>query len=179
MGSTHGPANESAQTLTITTGSDNPSLVPAPTVNYTAPATSGSLSFTPVANQFGSATITVVVKDNGGTAKDGINTLLNSCTFTVLPVIYRLTMNALTNLTILEEGGLQTLSFIFFFLMIRRPPRSTLFPYTTLFRSSLVPAPTVNYTAPATSGSLTFTPVANQFGSATITVVVKDNGGTA
>src|SRR2546430_5806594 len=25
---------------------------------------------------------------------------------------------------------------LFFFLMIRRPPRSTLFPYTTLFRSS-------------------------------------------
>src|SRR3712207_7401218 len=29
-------------------------------------------------------------------------------------------------------------SFLFFFLMIRRPPRSTLFPYTTLFRSGLV-----------------------------------------
>src|SRR5690348_18429558 len=28
------------------------------------------------------------------------------------------------------------LFFLFFFLMIRRPPRSTLFPYTTLFRSS-------------------------------------------
>src|SRR3989449_5009811 len=28
------------------------------------------------------------------------------------------------------------LSLLFFFLMIRRPPRSTLFPYTTLFRSS-------------------------------------------
>src|SRR2546430_11763323 len=27
------------------------------------------------------------------------------------------------------------LCFFFFFLMIRRPPRSTLFPYTTLFRS--------------------------------------------
>src|SRR5207245_11449410 len=27
--------------------------------------------------------------------------------------------------------------FLFFFLMIRRPPRSTLFPYTTLFRSGL------------------------------------------
>src|SRR5688572_32542493 len=27
------------------------------------------------------------------------------------------------------------MSFLFFFLMIRRPPRSTLFPYTTLFRS--------------------------------------------
>src|SRR2546430_13607867 len=32
----------------------------------------------------------------------------------------------------------ETLTFLltFFFLMIRRPPRSTLFPYTTLFRSS-------------------------------------------
>src|SRR5205809_3735942 len=28
-----------------------------------------------------------------------------------------------------------SLSFSFFFLLIRRPPRSTLFPYTTLFRS--------------------------------------------
>src|SRR3712207_6920009 len=28
----------------------------------------------------------------------------------------------------------------FFFLMIRRPPRSTLFPYTTLFRSEIVMA---------------------------------------
>src|SRR3712207_8075480 len=30
-----------------------------------------------------------------------------------------------------------TLSSLFFFLMIRRPPRSTLFPYTTLFRSRI------------------------------------------
>src|SRR3712207_7978347 len=28
------------------------------------------------------------------------------------------------------------MQFFFFFLMIRRPPRSTLFPYTTLFRSA-------------------------------------------
>src|SRR3712207_9576925 len=28
---------------------------------------------------------------------------------------------------------------VFFFLMIRRPPRSTLFPYTTLFRSRNTP----------------------------------------
>src|SRR3712207_8250080 len=30
---------------------------------------------------------------------------------------------------------------VVFFLMIRRPPRSTLFPYTTLFRSLEVPVP--------------------------------------
>src|SRR5437588_10217548 len=32
---------------------------------------------------------------------------------------------------------LSLLSLLFFFLMIRRPPRSTLFPYTTLFRSGV------------------------------------------
>src|SRR2546421_3817455 len=35
-----------------------------------------------------------------------------------------------------SEG--ETAVFVFFFLMIRRPPRSTLFPYTTLFRSQEV-----------------------------------------
>src|SRR6266702_7380098 len=34
-----------------------------------------------------------------------------------------------------STGVLSLSRFFFFFLMIRRPPRSTLFPYTTLFRS--------------------------------------------
>src|SRR5262245_64661341 len=34
-------------------------------------------------------------------------------------------------------------SLLFFFLMIPRPPRSTLFPYTTLFRSTSSPVPAV------------------------------------
>src|SRR2546427_8644434 len=34
---------------------------------------------------------------------------------------------------------LRCCSVFFFFLMIRRPPRSTLFPYTTLFRSHSLP----------------------------------------
>src|SRR5437016_13032480 len=38
---------------------------------------------------------------------------------------------------VLDE--LTTISPVVFFLMIRRPPRSTLFPYTTLFRSGTVP----------------------------------------
>src|SRR2546430_3514387 len=41
-------------------------------------------------------------------------------------------------------------SSIFFFLMIRRPPRSTLFPYTTLFRSNECWRPNPNWQAPAT-----------------------------
>src|ERR1044071_10430456 len=35
---------------------------------------------------------------------------------------------------------------VFFFLMIRRPPRSTLFPYTTLFRSHPLPPPLTDAT---------------------------------
>src|SRR2546421_6608046 len=40
----------------------------------------------------------------------------------------------------LSQSGIHVFP-VFFFLMIRRPPRSTLFPYTTLFRSSSVAAP--------------------------------------
>src|SRR5258708_12383593 len=38
------------------------------------------------------------------------------------------------------HSALSTCTLFFFFLMIRRPPRSTLFPYTTLFRSQDMPA---------------------------------------
>src|SRR3712207_7399581 len=38
------------------------------------------------------------------------------------------------------------MSLSFFFLMIRRPPRSTLFPYTTLFRSKGKNLPSGEYT---------------------------------
>src|SRR5215208_3987325 len=43
------------------------------------------------------------------------------------------------------------LHLLFFFLMIRRPPRSTLFPYTTLFRSR----PTPTAAAPTTTSMRT------------------------
>src|SRR5689334_25113357 len=36
----------------------------------------------------------------------------------------------------MHHYGRDLLSHILFYLMIRRPPRSTLFPYTTLFRSA-------------------------------------------
>src|SRR6266853_2630195 len=40
-----------------------------------------------------------------------------------------------TNCHLLRTLPPMTTPLLFFFLMIRRPPRSTLFPYTTLFRS--------------------------------------------
>src|SRR2546430_4965287 len=41
----------------------------------------------------------------------------------------------------LSSSTYTVVHFTFFFLMIRRPPRSTLFPYTTLFRSQPDGAP--------------------------------------
>src|SRR2546430_12642159 len=57
----------------------------------------------------------------------------------------------------------------FFFLMIRRPPRSTLFPYTTLFRSELIPG--------GPRGNVQFGPELPALGSRGELFVVGDCGG--
>jgi len=76
-----GPANESGQTLSVSASSDNTALIPNPTVSYAGGST-GSLSYTPVANQFGSAVITVTVQDNAG----GADTVMRTFTVNVTPV---------------------------------------------------------------------------------------------
>src|SRR2546426_9010071 len=64
----------------------------------------------------------------------------------------------------IEYSPTHTCNFIFF-LMIRRPPRSTLFPYTTLFRSlsdsgrisgSATPVLTITNLQPGDTGGYTF-----------------------
>src|SRR3989454_3105891 len=50
----------------------------------------------------------------------------------------------------------------FFFLMIRRPPRSTLFPYTTLFRSHWVALPVPAGASPTFHARDVFAPAAGQ-----------------
>src|SRR5689334_22632362 len=55
----------------------------------------------------------------------------------------------------------------FFFLMIRRPPRSTLFPYTTLFRS-------VEFHEPVYTGDLvSFFPALVRVGRTSVTIRVE------
>src|SRR3712207_9042213 len=54
-------------------------------------------------------------------------------------------------------------SVFFFFLMIRRPPRSTLFPYTTLFRSAfLVAAKAIREAGYPLKGDLVVSAVAGE-----------------
>jgi hypothetical protein len=168
-GITAGP-NES-QTLTVTATSNNTSLIPNPTVNYTSPSTTGSLSYTPVANTNGTATITVTVND--GQAANNLFT--QTFIVTVTAVNDPPTLDPISNpAAILEDAGQQTVSLT----GISAGPNEsqTLTVTATSNNTSLIPNPIVNYVSPSTTGSLSYTPVANANGSAVITVTVNDGG---
>ena len=61
-------APEEQQTLTVTAVSSDPSLIPAPAIQYVSPNPTGTLLLRPAANAYGTATITVIVND--GQASD-------------------------------------------------------------------------------------------------------------
>jgi hypothetical protein len=169
-GITSGAANEN-QTLAVTTSSSNPGLIPAPAVNYTSPNTIGTITFTPVAYGFGSATITVTVND-GGTSN---NIISRTFAVTVNPVNQVPTLNPLANVTINENAGLQTVN-LSGITSGAANESQTLTVTTSSSNPGLIPAPAVSYTNPGTTGSITFSPVTYGFGSATITVTVNDGG---
>src|SRR5256885_10576789 len=64
----------------------------------------------------------------------------------------------------------------FFFLMIRRPPRSTLFPYTTLFRSSAPFCIIAIPSAIALTGSCRSPPSKNESG---VTLMIRSEEHTS
>ena len=83
--------NGESQLLRITSISNNSGLISNPVVTYASPNPTGSIVFTPVANQSGTATITVTVEDGGldndlGTADDNA-TVQQTFQITVLDVI--------------------------------------------------------------------------------------------
>jgi fibronectin type 3 domain-containing protein len=167
-GISSGATNE-VQTLVVTATSSNPGLIPHPTVTYTSPNATGSLGFTPVPFGFGSATVTVTVND-GGTSN---NIVTRTFTVTVNPVNDAPTLNALANLTINEGAGLQTVNLAGITTGATNEIQ-TLTVTATSSNPSLIPNPTVNYTSPNPTGTLSFTPAANSGGTATITVTVND-----
>ena len=169
-GITSGASNE-VQTLTVSATSSATGLIPNPTVNYSSPNTTGTLTFTPVAFAFGTATITVTVNDGGASN----NLVTRTFTVTVNPVNQAPTLNAIGNLTINEGVGLQTVNLAGITSGASNEVQ-TLTVSATSSATGLIPNPTVNYTSPNTTGSLTFTPVPLMSGTATITVTVNDGG---
>ncbi len=165
------------QILTVTATSSDPSLIADPTVTYTSPQSTGSLSFAPASNRSGTADITVTVQDNGGTANGGQDTTSVTFTITVTAVNITPTLDAIPNLAIDEDAPTQTVALSG--ITAGAGDNQALTVTATSSNPSLIANPTVRYTSPQSTGSLSFAPLANANGTATITVTVRDNGGTA
>jgi hypothetical protein len=160
--------------LTITASSSNPGLIPTPSVAYTSPNSTGSLSFAPALFGFGAASIIVTV-NNGGVSNNSVS---RSFTVTVNAVNQPPTLNPIPNLTINENAGQQSVNLSG---ISSGAPNEIQTLAISAFSSNLklIPNPTVAYTSPNPTGSLTFTPVTNAFGNATVTVMVDDGGATS
>ena len=104
-----GPSDESAQVLTFTvTNNTNAALFSAgPAVN----ATTGNLTYTPAANAFGTATITLRLDDDGGVLNGGVNqSATQTFVITVTNVNDAPSFTPGANQTVNEDAGAQSVS---------------------------------------------------------------------
>lgn len=180
-GISSGAANE-MQDLMVTASSSDQSLILDSdiSITYSSADDAGSLDYTLVENAFGGpATITVVVTDAGldgtlMTADDGVTT--TTFEVNVSPVNDDPTIAPIADLTIDEDSGNQTVNLAG---ITNGPPNETERVMVTAVSSdtSLIPDPAIEYVSGATTGTLTYAPVADNFGGpVTITVTVTDAG---
>src|SRR6185369_17094861 len=170
-----GPSNESGQTVSFTVTNDNNALF------STQPAVSstGTLTYTPAANANGSATVSAVIKDNGGTANGGIDTsAAQTFTISVNSVNDVPSFTKGANQTVNEDAGAQTVNS---WATAISPGPANESGETVTFNVTNNPNAALFSAGPVISstGTLTYTPAANANGSATITLNIQDNGGTA
>jgi len=173
-----GAANET-QTLTVTATSSNTGLIPDPAVTYSSPAATGTLTYTPVADVYGTATITVMVKDDGGTANGGVDSVETSFTVTVNLINDPPTIAAISDPAAIDEDAAEQVINLSGISTGAANETQTLTLTAISSNTDLIPDPTVTYTSPQSTGSLAYTPEKNAYGTATITVRVEDDGGTA
>jgi CSLREA domain-containing protein len=171
-----GPPDESAQTLTFLVSNNNNAIFSVqPAISPT-----GTLTFTPAYGFDGTATVTVQLHDSGGTALGGVDTSApQTFTITVHALNNAPTLNALADVIINEDAPLQTVSLAGITSGPSYESGQTLTVTATSSNPALIPNPSVSYTSPNTTGSISFTPLPDANGSVLITVSVKDDGGTA
>src|SRR3989339_322879 len=171
---TGGGSDESGQVLTFTVANDNNSLFSVqPDVNEST----GNLTYTLASNAFGSATVTVGLSDNGGTANGGDDTS-DSQTFTLeaTSINDEPSFTAGESQTVYEDTGLYTVA-TWVVAMSTGPSNESAqtvsFNVTNDDNSLFSVQPAID-----SSGALTFTPADNINGSTTVHVTMQDNGGT-
>jgi hypothetical protein len=175
-----GAPDESGQTLTfVVVSNSNPGLFVPISGLPLLDATTGNLTFTPVANTSGTATIEVKLTDNGGTADGGVaESATQSFAITVTAVNDAPSFTKGGNQTVLEDAGAQSVTG--WATAFSRGPadeagQTISFEVTGNTNAGLFSSgPAVSST-----GTLTFTPAANVYGTATITLRARDDGGTA
>jgi uncharacterized repeat protein (TIGR01451 family) len=165
-------ANNELQTLTLTATSSQPSLIPHPTVSYTSPNATGTLSFAPVADSNGLATITVTVNDGGPSN----NIVTRTFNVTVMAVNDPPSITGLTNgVTINEDGATGVIPFVI------GDVESAATALTVFGRSSdtnLVPNASVLINGTGSNRTVIVTPAPNQTGETTIILLVSDGAAT-
>jgi fibronectin-binding autotransporter adhesin len=171
-----GPADESGQTLTFNVvGNTNPGLFSvAPAV-----ASNGTLTFTVAPDANGSADITLNLQDNGGTANGGVDTsATQTFTINVTAVNDVPSFTVGVDQTVLEDAGAQTVAN---WITVMSPGPADEAGQLLGFSITANSNPTLFSVLPAVSstGTLTYTPAADANGSATVTIRIQDNGGTA
>ncbi len=168
-----GPSDETAQTLTfVVQSNDSPALFAvAPSISP-----SGILTYTSAANAFGSARITVIARDNGGTANGGIDTSApQTFTITILPINDPPTFVKGPDLSVSNSANYaQQWATAISSGPANESGQTITFTVTTAETALFAVQPTLSST-----GVLTFTPASGATGTATITIVARDNGGTA
>jgi hypothetical protein len=171
-----GPANESGQTVSFNiTGNTNAALFSA----GPAVSSSGTLTYTPAAEANGSATITLVIKDDGGTANGGVDTsAAQTFTITVSSVNDVPSFTKGADQTVNNNAGARTVNN--WATSISAGPANESGP-TLTFQITGNTNPSLFSASPAinSAGTLTYAPATNAGGTAMISVVLKDNGGTA
>ena len=170
-GITSGAANEN-QTLAVTASSSNPGLIPTPTVTYTSPSTTGSLTFTPVASAYGSVTVTVTVNDGGASN----NVISRSFNVTVNQLNQPPTISSITNRVIAMSSATPPIPFT---IADAETAASSLVLYRSSDNPTLVQTAGIVFGGSNANRTVTVTPQPGQTGVANITLTVSDGSNTA
>lgn len=171
-------ADGAAQTISISATSDNLAVLLDPTVVYSSPQNTGTLLLAPVPDRFGTAVVTVTVRDDGGTTGGSVDTVTRTFLVTVLPVNDPPGMTAPSDRTIDEDDPQQDVALGGITIGSASEAGQVITISAVSSNPALIPDPVITYTSPQGTGTLSFTPVAHRSGTATILVTVGDDGGT-
>jgi uncharacterized delta-60 repeat protein len=161
---TVGDIDNPAGSLTVSASSGNTSLVASGAFAFSGSGTNRTLVVTPLANQHGTAVITVTVSDGQLTASKNF-------TLTVTPVNDAPTIGLIANQSTTRGTATPTIAFVVGDLD-NAPATLTLDGASS--NAALLPVSGIVFTGSGTNRGVTVTPASDQIGTVSVTVTVSD-----